>query len=377
MSQYNISVAETEDDESGAYELFYRSFGPTYYESREKFDISRRYDRTLKPQNLYIARNADNKVIAALRSVERELNIFNRKFTIGGIATTAVHPDYRGLGLFDDLTTFALNDMMGKRLAMCLVFARRAIDNIYIKHGFWGTPVEKKFTLISPPWLKNEKYDYIPIDEENMGIPAKLYREVYSDVPVFLSRSDDLWLSKVFNPSFGQNIRGYLCYDRAEGDYGGYVIAESGTGIIEVCASKESEGIYNELLFSGNSPFYNEVARGLCLPDNHPAMIEFAGEAHSVYRRHPHNGGNVMRILNHSEEDSEIMSLLAGELSRRGVEMPELTDKCPDNIYLRIITAALFGYEVPETRDVLNIEKQSEWNLVKPLDFIFTPMDDF
>lgn len=115
---YQVKIAKTEPEVSAAYELFYRSFGPSYYEVKEVFDISREYDPTMKAENLFIAKDEGKSVVAALRTVVRELTVFGENFQIGGIATTAVHPEHRGKGLFDLLTRFALNEMIKRGLSL-------------------------------------------------------------------------------------------------------------------------------------------------------------------------------------------------------------------------------------------------------------------
>ena len=141
-----LLLAETPEDERMAYELFYRCFGPSYFEAKQTFDITREFDTTMIRQNLFIMKNEKDEVIATARTSEETLSIHQKQFSIGGIATTAVHPKYRGKGLFTRLTDSVLEKMNHVRLDLALVFARRAIDNIYTKHGFWGTPVERRFT---------------------------------------------------------------------------------------------------------------------------------------------------------------------------------------------------------------------------------------
>ena len=114
---YEVKITDTEKEAESAYELFYKSFGPNYYESKATFDSTRRYDLTLNNNNLFIIKDEKNTVIATARTVNRSLKIFSEKFEIGGIATTAVHPDYRGKGLFNIITKFILNEMINRNLS--------------------------------------------------------------------------------------------------------------------------------------------------------------------------------------------------------------------------------------------------------------------
>lgn len=374
---YEVKITDTEKEAESAYELFYKSFGPNYYESKAAFDSTRRYDLTLNNNNLFIIKDEKNTVIATARTVSRNLKIFGEKFEIGGIATTAVHPYYRGKGLFNTITKFILNEMIDRNLSLCLVFARRAIDHIYVPHGFWGTPVERTFILLEPPSFDANTLNFMKMQIKDIPFLEKIYRYVHSGLSVFLDRPEYLWLAKMKNPKFEKQFDGYICTKKGTGVPIGYVIAESGKGIVDICACGEETDIYKHMLFSKNSPVRDAALTGLSLSTEHPAIKAFRGHAYSIYTRHPHYGGNILKILDPSNRESKIMKLVESKLAANGIQIPIEFDNVESHIISSVITAALFGYEIPETRDILNISEQSQFNTSKPIDFIFSSLDDF
>jgi len=371
---FKIKVAETESEADSAYELFYRNFGTTYYDSKKFFDSTRKYDPTMTNENLFIIKERKSVVVAA-RTVRRSIKIFDKTFDIGGIATTVVHPNYRGKGFFDIITQFVIDEMIKKRgLSFCMVFARRAIDNIYVKHGFWGTPVERRFIVLDPPNL-DKKLSFRKMQIEDIPFLEKTYKQVYGKMPVFLDRPKALWANKLKNPSLNERLNGYIFTNNEKKI--GYTITENGKGIIETCSHNENPDAYKFMLFSKNSPAREAALTGMALSTEHPAIKAFRGHAYSIFTRHPHYGGNILKILNPYNRESKIMKLVESKLAECDVKIPDDFRGIPSHIVSRVLTAALFGYEVPETREVLKISEDSKWNILKPIDFIFSTMDDF
>ena len=374
---YKVKIAGNEQDATAAYELFYRSFGPTYYDAKEAFDFTYKYDLTLTNDNLFIIKDEKESIIAATRTLTRNLKIFDEKFDMGGIATTVVHPKYRGKGLFDAITKFILNKMIERGLCLCFVFARRSIDHIYVKHGFWGTPVERKIKILNPPHQNKNILNFRKIQVKDISFLEKTYQNVYENLPVYIDRSKQLWLTKIKHPSFNKRFHGYICTQKTTDKPIGYAIAEHGKGIVDVCSSGESPEIYESILFSKNSPVREAASTNISLPTEHPAVKAFRGCSYSIYTRHPHYGGNVLKILDPYNRETKIMKLVDSKLAARDVKISKDFINLPPHIVSRVITAALFGYEIPETRTVLEISKESRWNTLKPVDFIFSSLDDF
>lgn len=374
---YKTKIAETETEVSAAYELFYRSFGPTYYEAKQAFDITRENDPTMKKvENLFVVEDEGKSVVAALRTVVRDLVIFGEKFQMGGIPTTVVHPEHQDKGLFNLLTRFALNEMINRGLSLSMVFARRAIDYIYVPHGFWGTPVERRYTLLDPPTLEGGSLNFKKTGVDDSPFLEKAYRQVYRYLSVFLDRPDSLWRMKLKMPFFHKQFDAYICTPKETNEPIGYVIGQREKGIIDICCCDEDPETYQAILFSKDSPVRDAAHVGMNLSTEHPAIQAFRGCAYSIYTRHPHYGGNVLKILEPYNQDSRIMQLVRSQLASRGAKISNMANSPPE-VFSRVLTAALFGYEVPETRTVLEISEESPWNILKPVDFIFSPLDDF
>ncbi len=374
---YKVKIAETNVEVSAAYELFYRSFGPTYDEAKEAFDISRECDPTMKTENLFIVETKGKLVVAALRTVTRDLTLFGEKFKIGGIATTVVHSNHRGKGLFNLLTQFALNEMIRRELNLCLEFARRAIDYINIPHGFWGAPVERRYTILDPPTLEAGSLNFRKMEIEDAPFLEKAYLQVYKSLPVFLDRPESLWKTKMKLPVFSMQYDAYICYEGGSDEPIGYVIGQRESGIIDICTCDGNPKTYQSILFTEGSPVRDTACIGMSLSTEHPAIKAFQGYAYSIYTRHPHYGGHILRILNPYDQESRIMKLAKSQLANRGVKIPGNIADFPPYVVSRVITAAMFGYEIPETRTVLGISEEAPWNILKPVDFIFSPLDNF
>lgn len=374
---FNVKVAETESEEFQAYELFYKSFGPTYFDAREDFNLTRNLDPTMKIENLFIVTNEKKEVVAAVRTVKRELKIFRKKFNIGGISSIAVDQEYRGKGLFNLLIQFILKEMIKRELSLCMEFAARRIDNINVPHGFWGAPVERKLIILDPPSIENNNFHYRKIEIEDIPFLEKTYRKTYGKMSVFIDRPGDLWKIKI-SPRFMPNIlNGYICLKNNTKEPAGYLINEAGKGIIEIATNDKDINTYKVMLFSKSSPLLKDCQNGLCLSTEHPAIKALRGHSYSIYTRHPHYGGHILKILDPYNRKSRIMALVKEQLDKRGAKINTSINNMPEYIYTRVITAALFGYEVAETRDIIKIGKNSAWDMMKPVDFFFSSLDEF
>lgn len=369
-----VKIAEEEKDAAAAYGLFYKCFESS--DARAMFDVTRKYDPTLTNENLFIIKDKGD-VIAAARTVVRTLRIFNEGFDIGGIATTAVHPAYRGKGLFNVLTKFVLNKMIERDLGLCLVFARRAIDNIYVKHGFWGAPVERRFSLPDPPIFGKSGLSFREAQYRDIPFLEMAYRKVYGGLPVFLDRPGQLWQIKFNTPSFMQKHKCYICTQGKGGEPVGYAVVEDGKGVVEACATTGDDSIYPRMLFSKDSTLMKGAVQNLSLPLGHPAIKSLEGHPSSVFTRHPDFGGHVLKILDPYNFDSRIMRLLEVQLSKKGAAISADYGKAQQYQFSRVVTAALFGYEIPETKSVLEIRDAARWGRSKPVDFIFSSLDEF
>lgn len=369
----NVEIANNEADAQFAYKLFYRCFDSP--NAKISFDLTRQYDPTLKNENLFIIKDERQNVIAALRTVVRTMRILGEEFKVGGIATTAVHPDYRKRGFFDVLTKYALEKMKERNLDLCLVFARRAIDNIYIKYGFWGLPVERRITLLNPPIINESKMEFRNVQATDIGFLEKIYNKSYGILPVSLNRPGQLWLAKIKNPDFEKNYKCVIFTKKNEPV--GYVVAENEKGIIEVGSMEEKQDIYREMLFSKVSPVKEYAVKCLALPFEHPAIKSVSGYGYSIFTRHPDFGGHVIRILNPYNTNSKIMKLVNRELIKRGAALPDEPNGYASYIYSRVLISALLGYEIVETRTVLKIIDKDRWNSLKPIDVILSSLDAF
>lgn len=374
---YKIKIAKDEHEAKSAYELFYRSFGPTYHDTKVFFDVTRKYDSTLINENLFIVLDENKNVVATCRTVTRHLKILGKTFDIGGIATTVVHPAHRGKGLFTLLTNYVLEEMTRRDFSLCMVFARRAIDYIYVKHGFWGASVERRFTVLDPPTWDKNLILFKKLQISDIPFLEKTYRQVYKETPVWLDRPKQLWMTKMKNPSFQKQFDGYLCTQKNTSKPVGYVIAEKEMGIVEVCSHVDSVEIYKSILFSNNSPVREASLKSICLSTEHPALKTLKGYSYSIFTRHPNYGGHVLKILNPYNSESKLMSMLTSKLDDCGISIPKNTTRIPPHLFSRVLTAALFGYEVPETRSVLHAKDYLRWDHLKPLDFLFSPLDEF
>jgi len=370
---YDVSIAKEEKEVHEAYELFYRSFGKTYYDAKDAFDLSKSIDPTLKTKNVFVMKNEYGTVIGAARTVERDINISGESFHIGGIATTALHPKYRGEGLFTKLTDFVLDNMAKRKLSLCLVFARRNIDNIYVKHGFWGTPVERNYVLLNPPEIITKNYWFRRATESDIPLLEKMYRKVYGNLPVYLERPEYLWRIKL-QEGKGTRFYGYVLFDLNSSSESpiGYLFTEHNK-IIELAADSTDPSIYKTMLFSNISPVSEFAKQGFSVPLTHPAITEMQGEPYSIYTRHPTNGGNILRIL---DKDPKIKSMLRKSLQKWGFSEGEIRSVIGEPDHVQMKTAALFGYETKDTKKVFGIPEESRLNK-KPMDFILSGLDDF
>ncbi|MBI5134697.1 GNAT family N-acetyltransferase [Candidatus Uhrbacteria bacterium] len=373
-----VRVVRSKKDEQEAYELLYKAYGPSYFHAKEVFDVTRIYDSTLNKKNLFILKEGDS-LVGAVRTVTRRLMVFGQEFSVGGIAAIVVEPRYRrGGAVFHSMTQSVLSEMSNRGLDFCLIFARRAVDHFFVRHGFWGTPVEKNIRLLNPPHPQATSIQFRCIKDSDVPFLERMHRSINQYFSVFLERPKELWMSKIKNSSFTARFDAYLCIDTFTSLPVGYVVAEPAGTIIEAALLPDYKLWYPSVFFSQSSPVFEAALRGLSLPQEHPALRMLRGHAYSSFTRHPHYGGNLLKILNPTDHDSPLMECVRRQLAQRGVIINErlLRGVTPQSVS-RVLTAALFGYEVQETRMVLEIPEDSPWERMIPVDVLFSALDDF
>ena len=106
---------------------------------------------TFKKDNVFIV-EADNKIVGYRALFLRELSIFGNRFTTASLGSTAVHPDFRGYGIYSRLHVETLQAAVSQGAGMVITWNSKG--SITYKHNKKTDFVEVK----QPAYIKIINY---------------------------------------------------------------------------------------------------------------------------------------------------------------------------------------------------------------------------
>lgn len=177
----------------------------------------------------------NNKIIAALRIVDREVYIGGCYRKVAGLTSICVRHDFRKQGVGEKLINKSLEIIKSKRYELAILFGRKAVDNYYTKYGFFGLSSYNKINIKMNKISVSDAYK-IESDTSLTGAVIKIldtfYNNSYKNCSGRMNRKDKYWkyvLAKIDNNdvlileviSNLQGVAGYIIRDK-------YVVYEIG-----------------------------------------------------------------------------------------------------------------------------------------------------
>jgi len=187
------------------------------YKVKEE-DLPKRYE-IMKKHEIWGEFEKEN-LISKLHILSLEINIENKRFSMGGIAGVATWPEHRRRGSVTRLLNKALQSMKEKGQTISLLHPFN-ID-FYRRFGWELTATLNKYTI-----EKNDlaRYSDVPGSVERLkkedgnSLLNAVYEEWYHTYNHLMIRSDDWWDNHVFTEGYNRIIykddqghpKGYLC----------------------------------------------------------------------------------------------------------------------------------------------------------------------
>ncbi len=104
-------------------------------------------DPAWEPGNVVLARTDGGRLAGLIRIVPRTLFRMAQRYTVAGISSVCIDPEFRGRGLSVPLMEHALEHARSRGLQLALLIARRAADHYYTRFGFWGVSSYNRATF--------------------------------------------------------------------------------------------------------------------------------------------------------------------------------------------------------------------------------------
>ena len=255
-----------------------------------------REDPSFEPGNLLLARDDSRRLVGMVRIVPRSLYRVDQKFTVAGVSSVCIDPEFRGKGFSSRLMKYALEQSCARGFDLALLFARRAADHYYTRFGFWGLSSYNRVTFQLEPGGGT------PTQPVTLAVPraadadafAVAHADCYAGCFGRFERAPAYWrfLARKLAGITGTQWLAIMI----GGVTVGYVIA-SGEVVHEIaCTAGVAAGdvmraLPGALRISGNAPLVFEI------PPQHRLVRDMAHTDMTVSFRECSYGGHMVRIL--------------------------------------------------------------------------------
>ena len=271
-------------------------------------------------ENLLLARDDTGRLIGLIRIVPRVLYRVDQKFTVAGISSVCVSPDFRGKGISARLMEFALDYCRARGFDIALLIARRAADHYYTRFGFWGISSYNKATIS----LANLRKDtpatitLVPVKSEYIGLYSAAYLACYRETFGYFERTPQYWSFLLRKMNYLTGLRWLTI--AADGSPVGYVIG--------------SRHVIHEIAWIGELPTQSvamavstqlqppAVERSLTIeiPPQHHLLATTEGADFTLAFRECSYGGHMVRILNTSRARELLAARITKKLDQLGLQ---------------------------------------------------------
>lgn len=278
-----------------AYSVFESASGNSDYASYKT--LLWREDPTFAPENLMLAYLGEGPPCGLVRIVPRTVFRGDQAFTMAGISSVCLKPDFRGRGLSVPLVEQTLVYCRERGFDLAFLFARRAADHYYTRFGFWGVAaysrISVRLTNVSPDPRLALLTDGL---EKNLDVYRVAYDRCYKNVFGRFFRSPADWRFLLRRLSYLRNV----CFSELmlEGQAVGYVLW--GDGVVHELAWLEGVEVQAIVaLLAATVPGVAE--KGVLnfeVPPQHRLLVEAYGLDIMVSGRECIYGGHMACILN-------------------------------------------------------------------------------
>ena len=311
-----VRRAKNQSEVDEGYELGARTFGPSYFESRERYNRRQVLEPLRSFDDAVVV--ADGKEVLGFGGViETPYNSPIGVVKAGrGIGVLCVHPDLRGQGWGLRLIEGLLQVSQERGHAFSVVFARRAVDGWFPKLGYAGIGCHLEMQIEKPSAAGALAAFNGSIQAGCLNSSVDLYAEAYADSykDLFLSayRDDGWWSTLEDRLAYSKKIDTKDFVNVMVGDNPiGYFIT-SACRVIEVASLPRhrfdvAAGLLQHCMASSGERLV------LALPSGHWCVGHFRGMNHTLNIRYSWDGGHMVRILNKGVFKEMVMRTEASE----------------------------------------------------------------
>jgi ribosomal protein S18 acetylase RimI-like enzyme len=324
MRRVEIRGARDDHEIDLAYDLAARTFGPSYFETKDAKVRLRALEPIANPSDAVIALHA-GEVIGFVRIVDRLARLGDRALPVGGITSVSVHPDYRGHGLGRDVMEAAVGRSRERGDALSIAYARRAVDGFYWRLGYLGIGCHPDLSVQT---RSVERDAAVSARAGHDGRFADLYRRAYADsygdLPMSFERGDTWWRTLPERLAHLGSAAGHGLFTVFSSEAAvGYFVAHNGRIIEAASAPGARASVMRAMLTHGAG---SDVRIGV--PAAHWAIAMARPLNHTLSVRHAWDGGHVVRVVDNGAFCDALVSAGADDRSvddLRGVDVSDHT----------------------------------------------------
>ena len=305
-------------------------------------------DPSFSKENILQACIGD-ELVGLIRLVPRILCRGEETYSVAGISSVCIAPEWQGKGLSNGLMQQSLEICRSRDYDISFLFARRAADHYYTRFGFYGIASYAKVFIKRPADIQPSKqFSLVAADSSLSLLYQTVYENCYQNCFGRIDRSKTYWKFLLTAISKRKDLRFLTIY--FNGTAVGYVLAGE-TKILEIAVNDSISGI-DLIHFLMNENLVPDTDNKLeieILPQH--GLIPSLRNLDIVFQyRECTYGGHMAKILN----TESVISKLTKRSPLLAKELAGLTDK---EILSYAETCSLLGVLSPTALDNMNGNK--------------------
>lgn len=317
MHKLIVRPAVSSEEQDLAYKLALRVFKvQTHMENyAEHKSFVWEADPTFNRNNILLA-YIENELVGLIRLVPRMLYRGGEIFSVAGMSSVCIAPEWQGKGLSNRLMQQSLDICRSRNYDICFLFARRAADHYYTRFGFYGIASYAKVYIKKPVDLQSTKqFSLSPADNFLCGLYQTVYERSYQNCFGRFDRSPAYWKFLLTSISKRKDVSFHTIYFDHKAV--GYVMTDE-TKIVEIAGNDTVSG--KELihfLMNENIVTCPDNTLEIEMLPQHTLISSFGGMDIRFQYRECIYGGHMAKILNTEKLVSQLEKrspLLAKEL---------------------------------------------------------------
>jgi predicted GNAT family N-acyltransferase len=350
MHKLIVRAAITSEEQDLAFRLALRVF--TVQTNMENYAEYKSFvweaDPSFNRKNVLLA-YVEEELVGLIRLVPRIVYRGKETFSVAGISSVCIAPEWQGKGLSTALMHQTLAICRSRNYDISFLFARRVADHYYTRFGFYGIASYSKIFIKKPEHSQSVKrFSLAAADDSLCQLYQTVYEKSYQNCFGRIDRSQAYWKFLLTSISKRKDISFHTVY--FDNTAVGYVLAGE-TKIVEIAVNDTVPG--TELMYflmSENLVTCLDNTLEIDILPQHALINFFGGMDIRFQYRECRYGGHMAKIIN-----TEKM------ISKLGKRSPVLAKELAGSVHNEILsyaeTCSLLGVYSPtalDNRDMKN-----------------------